>query len=116
METKDIEFRKGTISHLQEYITQNIGKKGVKDKALKEKLLLLSEEVGELINSCKELVDVKTNGDYKMPDEISKNIIDIINMIFAIGIKLGLDIEKEFLSKEKETDRAKSQKFSNKTN
>jgi len=100
METKDL--KPGTIKHLQEYIAQKIKERGFEDETLRENLLLLSEEVGELIHACRKIADMNINLDKEHKHNVGEEVTDVINMIFAVGIKLGLDIEKEFLSKEEE--------------
>ena len=37
--------------------------------------------------------------------EVGEEVADVINMIFAVGIQLGLDIEKEFVAKNKKIDK-----------
>ena len=43
--------------------------------------------------------------DRVIENKTGEEVADVINMVFAVGIKLGLDIEKEFLAKEKEVDK-----------
>jgi NTP pyrophosphatase (non-canonical NTP hydrolase) len=40
----------------------------------------------------------------KITLEVGQEVADVINLIFAVGIELGLDIEKEFVEKEKIVD------------
>lgn len=40
----------------------------------------------------------------KINVNIGEEVTDVINMVFAVGIALGLDIEDEYLKKEKIVD------------
>lgn len=102
---RKMELRKGSIRHLQTYIHEKIKSRGFDDESLHERLLLLVEEIGELTKGCRKIsgmnVDVKRNKKVDVGEEIA----DCINMIFAVGIELGFDIEKEFIKKEKIVDK-----------
>ncbi len=95
-------LKKGTIKHLQEYTMQKVIERGFEDESLEERLLLLTEEVGELIHASRKLsgmnIDIKRKALYQSGP--AEELIDVINLAFAVGIKLGIDIEKEFLKKE----------------
>ncbi len=99
-----MELKKETIQHLQEYIRYKIDERGFDDEPLHERLLMLTEEVGELVKACR-----KTNGmhvDVSKKDEhwLGGEITDVINMVFAVAIELGIDVESEFKKKEAEVD------------
>jgi len=104
MKSSKITLEKGTIKHLQKYIAQKNKERGFEDETLHERLLLLSEEVGELIHACRKLsgmnLDMKRKEHYWPGEEVA----DVINMVFCVGSKLELDIEKEFLKKQKIID------------
>lgn len=98
-------LKKGTIRHLQKYVDAKIASRGFNDESLHERLLLLVEEIGELVKACRKIsgmnVDVRRNKKVDVGEEVA----DCINMLFAVGIELGLDIEKEFVEKEKIVDK-----------
>jgi NTP pyrophosphatase (non-canonical NTP hydrolase) len=100
-----MELKKGTIKQLQKYIAQKIRERGFEDETLHERLLLLAEEVGELIHASRKLsgmnIDLLREKISKSKEEVGEELVDVINMVFAVGTKLGIDIEKEFYKKEK---------------
>ena len=95
-----MELKKETISHLQEYVGEKIKTRGFEDETLQERLLLLTEELGELVNACRKISGMNVDKDREIKNETGEEIVDVINLVFAVGIKLGLDIEKEFIAKE----------------
>ena len=104
MGNKNIKLKEGTIKCLQEYIEQKLKERKFDDETLHERLLLLTEEVGELINSCRKLTGMNVDQAREITNETGEEITDVINMIFSVGIKLGLNIEEEFYKKEKRID------------
>lgn len=111
-----MELKKGTISHLQEYIAEKIRARGFEDESLQERLLLLTEELGELINACRKISGMNVDKNREIKNETGEEIIDVINMVFAVGIKLGLDLEKEFLAKNAKVDARTYERSSKKVN
>lgn len=101
---KTPQIKKGTIKHLQKYIAYKIEKRGFSDETVHERLLLLTEEVGELVKACRKITGMNCDTKRKITVNVGEEITDVINMVFAVGIKLGLDIESEFLKKEKIID------------
>jgi NTP pyrophosphatase (non-canonical NTP hydrolase) len=99
-----MELKLGTISHLQDYIAGKIKERGFEDETLQERLLLLTEELGELVNACRKISGMNVDENREIKKEVGEELTDVINMVFAVGIKLGLDIEKEFLAKNAKVD------------
>ena len=99
-----MELKKGTLSHLQEYIAEKIKTRGFEDETLQERLLLLTEELGELINAVRRVSGMNVDKNREIKNETGEEVADVINMVFAVGIKLGLDIEKEFMAKNAKID------------
>jgi NTP pyrophosphatase (non-canonical NTP hydrolase) len=102
--SKTIRFKKGTIKHLQDYITYKIKQRGFEDETVHERMLLLMEEIGELAKACRKITGMNVDVKRKITLEVGQEVADVINLIFAVGIELGLDIEKEFVEKEKIVD------------
>ena len=100
-----MELNKETISHLQEYVGEKIKTRGFEDETLQERLLLLTEELGELVKACRKITGMNVDKDREIKNETGEEIVDVINLVFAVGIKLGLDIEKEFIAKEAVIDK-----------
>ena len=99
------ELPKDTVKTLQTYVAEKIEERGFEDESLQERLLLLVEEVGELTNACRKIngMNVDTNRDIE--NGVGEEIADVINLVFAVGIKLNLDIEKEFIAKNEKVDK-----------
>ena len=51
----------------------------------------------------------------KATNKVGEEVVDVINMVFAVAIKLGLDVEKEFLEKNKKVDERIYKRAENKT-
>ena len=99
-----MDLKPGTIQHLQDYVAQKIQGRGFADESLHERLLLLTEELGELVNACRKISGMNVDKNREIQNNVGEEIADMINLIFAVGIQLGLDIEKEFISKNKIVD------------
>ena len=94
-------LKENTIRNLQNYVSEKIKERGFDDETLQERLLLLSEEVGELLKACRKtgIGHVKdTEKDY----DIGSELVDVLTMLFAVAGELKIDVEKSFLKKEKE--------------
>lgn len=100
-----LELKRGTVKHLQEYVAGKIQSRGFEDEPLHERLLLLVEEIGELANACRKISGMNVDSNRNIEANVGEEITDCINMIFAVGIELGLDIEKEYYKKEAEVDK-----------
>ena len=98
-------LKAGTINTLQKYVANKIKERGFEDETIHERLVLLMEEVGELAKACRKIsgmnIDLNRDIKYKVGEEIT----DVINMTFAVGIKLNINIEKEFFDKERKNDK-----------
>jgi len=99
------ELKTGTIEHLQSHITEKIKQWGFEDETIHERLLLLTEEVGELVHACRKITGMNIDKNREITNKVGEEITDVINMVFAVGIKLGIDIEKEFLAKEEKVNK-----------
>lgn len=110
---KNINIKYGTIKNLQKYITEKIKSRGFEDESLHERLVLLMEEVGELAKACRKISRMNSDQNRKNIFEVGEEVVDVINMVFAVGIKLELDVGKEFIKKEKEVDKRIYQRSKN---
>jgi NTP pyrophosphatase (non-canonical NTP hydrolase) len=99
-----MELKAGTIKHLQEHIAFKIKERGFADENVQERLLLLTEELGELVKACRKISGIKVDQNKKHDIDLGGEVTDVVNLIFAVGIELGLDIEKEFIEKNKKID------------
>ncbi len=96
-----ISYKKGLITELLKYIHAKTRERGFEDETLQERLLLLMEEVGELAHACRKVSGMYCDKNRKIKNEIGEEFTDVLNMLFAVGIKTGVDLEKEFIKKEK---------------
>lgn len=90
---------------MQTYVDAKIISRGFDDESLHERLLLLVEEIGELTKACRKISGMNVDTKKKNFSTVGEEVTDCINMLFAVGIELGLDIEKEFVKKEKIVDK-----------
>jgi len=100
---KRMKFPSKSISQLQIYISGKITQRGFDDETLEQRLMLLTEEIGELNKACRKRSGIKT-GQHSNDHQIGHEIADVINMIFAVAIELGIDVEAEYSDKETEID------------
>lgn len=100
-------LKKGTIRHLQEYISQKCKEWNFEDETLHEKLLLLTEEVGELIHACRKISGMNLDTKRKKTAQIGEEMADVIMMAFDTAGKVEVDVEKELLKKIKIVDKRK---------
>lgn len=94
----------GTIHTLQTYIEAKIQDWGFADETLEQRLLLLTEEVGELAKACRKQMGIKNDVARVKEYNPGAEVVDVINMVFAVGIQLGVDIDAEFVKKYREVD------------
>jgi len=102
---KNVKINPGVIRHVQEYIAGKIKIRGFEDETLHERLILLMEEVGELAKACRKISGMNNDQKRKNKFLVGEEVADVVNLIFAVGVKLDLDIEKEFIKKEKQIDK-----------
>jgi len=100
-----MKLKPGTIKNLQEHIAHKIKERGFEDETLHERLLLLTEELGELVNACRKISGMHVDQNREITHTTGEEVADVINLVFAVGIKLGLDIEKEFIEKNIKVDK-----------
>jgi len=105
MKSSEITLKKGTIKHLQKYIAQKCKEWNFEDETLHEKLLLLTEEVGELIHACRKVSGMNLDTKRKLTAQIEEEMADVIMVAFDLTTKLGIDAEKEILRKIKVVDK-----------
>jgi NTP pyrophosphatase (non-canonical NTP hydrolase) len=99
-----MELKKGTLKDLQAYISFKIKERGFDDESTQEQLLLLTEEVGELINAYRKGSNMYVDQNRASDADVGGEIVDVINFLFAVAIGLGIDVEREFRKKEKVID------------
>lgn len=106
---KIMKLKAGIIKELQKYIAYKDKERGFSNETVAQRLLLLTEEVGELIKSCREKIGIGV-GKYSNERHIGEELADVIYMAFSTGEQLGLDIEKEFIKKDRNIDKRMKKK------
>ena len=104
MNKKYPNLKPGSVKSLQKYVSDKIIERGFEDETVQESLLLLVEEVGELVKAARKATGMNVSK-YSKEYDMGQEIADVINLIFAVGIKAGIDIEKEFIKKNNEVDK-----------
>ncbi len=98
-------LKPGTIKNLQKYVSWKIDQRGFRDETLRERLVLLMEEIGELAKACRKVSGMNIDSNKEIAYKVGEEITDVINMAFAVGIELNIDIEKEYFKKEEKNDK-----------
>lgn len=80
-----------------------MSQRGFDDEIWQERLLLLSEEVGELIQACRKY-GIGHVRDMKEEYEIGEEIVDVINTLFHLANEFDVDVAKVFERKEAKVD------------
>ncbi|MFA4930918.1 MAG: nucleotide pyrophosphohydrolase [Patescibacteria group bacterium] len=101
-------FPAQSIRSLQQYIKQRIKRRGFADEDLSERLLLLTEEVGEIIKASRHLSHMNVAAANQ--NNIGAELVDALDYLFGIAIYLDIDLEAEFIAKEKIIDQRKYQR------
>ncbi len=99
------QYKEGAIKHLQEYVAEKIKERGFEDETLHERLLLLTEEVGELVRACRKATGMNVDQNREIKNNIGEEVADVINLVFAVAEKAGIDAEREFILKNEEIDK-----------
>ncbi len=100
----EIKLPDQTIQNIQTYVAAKIKARGFDQETLQERLLLLTEEVGELVKACRKLNGIKVDVNRPLTTNPAEELADVINMVFAVAIELGVDLESEYYKKEKIID------------
>lgn len=91
-----------TLSDIQTYIKKVLQLRGFEDQTVKDKLLLLTEEVGELAkavrkNSSGASVDPEKIENY---DSVESEISDVLIVLISVANILNIDVFKSLKQKE----------------
>lgn len=70
----NIKFKNGNIKQLQKYIAQKIKNRGFLDENLHERLLLLTEELGELVKACRKISGMNIDQKREIKTKLAKKL------------------------------------------
>lgn len=96
-------LKKNSINSIQEYVKFKISERGFDDETTHERLLLLTEEVGELVKAVRKVSGMNVSAHSDKYD-VGNELADVLNMLFAVAIELDVNLEEEYLKKEKDID------------
>jgi NTP pyrophosphatase (non-canonical NTP hydrolase) len=88
-----------TLKDYQDYILEMEKERGFADEGVREKCILLGEEVGELFKSIRKSTGIKTEKG-KEVSPVSEELADVLIYICEIANRCGVDLEEAFRLKE----------------
>ena len=89
-----------TLADYQEYVVKLEDERGFSEQSVKEKCLLLGEEIGELFKAIRKQEGVKIDVNSKF-GSIDEELADILIYVCAIANRYKIDLETAFRKKEK---------------
>ena len=90
---------KPTLQDLQVYVSQLEAERGFDVQTVRDKCLLLGEEVGELFKSIRKAEGLTVDPQSEI-GETAHELADILIFLCAIANRYGIDLETAFRSKE----------------
>ena len=88
-----------SLKEIQAYIKKVHAERGFDDEDIKSKMMLLTEELGELARAVRKHVGVKMSDETKRAN-LEEEVADVFIMLLDLCNKLGIDLHQAFLSKE----------------
>lgn len=93
-----------TLKDFQEYMALVEEERGFAAEGVKDKCVLLGEEVGELFKSIRKATGIKTEKG-KEVSPISEELADVFIYICEIANRCGVDLEEAFRLKEEKNSK-----------
>jgi NTP pyrophosphatase (non-canonical NTP hydrolase) len=96
-------YKKESISNIQKYVSFKAKERGFGDETIQERLLLLTEELGEVVKACRKGLGMHTDlKKIKAKDSnIGEELADVLTMLCWTAEGLNVDLENEFIQKDK---------------
>ena len=91
---------KSSLKEMQQYIGEMIQVRGFADETLKDLMILLTEETGELAKEVRKLSNMKTDITNKTTGNIEGELADILIYLLSISVHLNIDLFESFKAKE----------------
>jgi NTP pyrophosphatase (non-canonical NTP hydrolase) len=88
-----------TLASYQAYVTQLEIERGFSEQSVRDKCLLLGEEVGELFKAVRRIEGLKVDASSQF-GAVSEELADIFIYVCAIANRYGIDLESAFREKE----------------
>lgn len=89
-----------TLKDIQKYVAKMEKERGFLHDDLRDKCLLLGEELGELFKAIRKGTTIKVDHNSKY-GSVDEELADIIIILCAIANRRKIDLEKAFRNKEK---------------
>lgn len=89
-----------SLKALQIYFKQVLGERGFDDETLAEKIMLMTEELGEIARAVRKHTAVKMSQTTKQSD-VADEAADLFILLIDLCNTLGVDIHQAILAKEK---------------
>ncbi|WP_260260719.1 MazG nucleotide pyrophosphohydrolase domain-containing protein [Vibrio intestinalis] len=90
---------KPTLADFQRYVSELEVERGFSDQPVKDKCVLLGEEVGELFKAVRKAEGIAIDPNSKFGD-IGDELSDIFIYLCSIANRYSIDLEQAFISKE----------------
>ena len=88
-----------SLQTLQAYVWQINEERGFTTEDATQKMLMLTEEVGELAKAVRKLAGLKFSDTTKRT-ELSDELADVLIVLLGLGSMVGIDMYQAFLAKE----------------
>lgn len=87
-----------TLADLQQFIAEVCRERGWDKRAVTEKMLFLTEEVGEVARAVRKELEL---GDTKpaTTDHLGEELVDVLNYILDLAVSFDIDLEQAFRAK-----------------
>jgi len=89
-----------SVGDLQAYVSNMIQIRGFEDETLKDLMILLTEEIGELAKEVRKLSHLKTDVTNHSISDIEGELADIFIYLLSICRNLNIDLFQAFKNKE----------------
>lgn len=87
------------LNEIQKYVAEKVNERGFGDETIKDKLMLIMEECGEMAKAIRKTTGIKSdpNSTKYHPD---LEVADVFFYLLDICNKLNIDLEESFWKKE----------------
>lgn len=95
---------KPTLSDFQKYVTELERERGFSEETVKDKCLLLGEEVGELFKAVRKVEGLAIDHESEV-GEVNDELADVFIYLCSIANRYNIDLEEAFIAKEEKNKR-----------
>ena len=88
-----------TLADIQTYVRQLEEERGFTDQSVRDKCLIMGEEVGELFKAVRKNIGLKVDQNSKF-SSVSNEVADILIFLSSIANSFNIDMEQAFREKE----------------